>query len=492
MAQRKKGRVGNDEAEIIDWIQTELARRAAPAAVDRADLTIGGLIERCSGGRFEAPVHLGPYIRALEAAARGEGKGERLTFHAPPQHGKSESAKHAFLLADLVRPGLKHCYATYNAERAREVRDSVAQLAAELGLEPRTSGSLLTLKSGTQIKFVGRGGGLTGYAIEGVLIIDDILKDYAEACSATIRETCWTWFTTVAMTRLRPGASVVVMNTRWSTDDLIGRLIEAKKWPYIRIAAECDSTDDPLGRELGEPLWPRLKDGTPFRDAAFLEEHKANPREWASMFQGRPRPKGDALFHDPKFYDVSALPTKGYRVGYGVDLAYTAKTRADWSVCLKGYITAEGLWLVGAEPMRAQMQADKFTARMAAHWALEPGPMRFYGSTTEVGLASLIREKINLFQARRATVDKYVRALPTAEKLWNVGKVFVPNKPGWQGFARRITEFSGEDGGCDDECDSLAALGDLAIEMMGTRNGASDLNAAIRGKWGSPLRLVAD
>ena len=66
---------------------------------------------------LEPPDHLGPYVRALEACALG-GTPVELTFHAPPQHGKSEAAKHALIFAAIVRPGLRHAYATYNSERA--------------------------------------------------------------------------------------------------------------------------------------------------------------------------------------------------------------------------------------------------------------------------------------------------------------------------------------------------------------------------------------
>src|SRR5690606_39771543 len=53
---------------------------------------------------------------------------------------------------------------------------------------------------------------------------------------------------------------------------------------------------------------------------------------WAALYQGRPRPKGGKVFHEPTFY--AALP-QTYRGAFGVDLAYTAKTTADWSICVE-------------------------------------------------------------------------------------------------------------------------------------------------------------
>ena len=49
------------------------------------------------------PVHFDPYVRALDKAIL-EG-GVDLAFHGPPQHGKTEIAKHAYIFAAIVRPG---------------------------------------------------------------------------------------------------------------------------------------------------------------------------------------------------------------------------------------------------------------------------------------------------------------------------------------------------------------------------------------------------
>lgn len=438
--------------------------------------------DRCSP-HLDHPLHLGPYVQELERGIR-EG-GVEMCFAAPPQHGKTEVAKHAFVLANALTPGRRHAYCTYNFERARGVRGQVAKLAYEAGLDPHTSGSQLEFGSGSVIQFVGRGGGLTGNPIDGLLVVDDILKDRAEASSPTIRETCWEWFTDVAETRCHPSASKLEMMTRWSLDDLTARLVKNFGWPYIRLAAVCDSDDDPNGRKPGEALWEEK------RPREWLKKFERSPMTWASMYQGRPRPVGDSLFQEAYFYDQ--LPDmKRYRNVHGCDLAYTAKTRADWSVLLSGRVFEGHLYLT--KMLRQQVQADVFTARMAAQVREAPGPVLWYGNTIERGMAPLIRQQIPTFNVRLAATDKYVRAIPTAEQLWNPGKVLVPSGAAWtDDFVTNVANFTGEDGGLDDEIDALAAIGDLAIQMMGlSGNSASALNAQIRrkGRGRGGLRLV--
>jgi hypothetical protein len=83
----------------------------------------------------------------------------------------------------------------------------------------------------------GVGGPLTGKG-SNVLIIDDPVKNSEEANSLTMRDKAWDWWTSTARTRLEPSIdpntgekvqpAVIIMATRWHSDDLIGRLIDPK------------------------------------------------------------------------------------------------------------------------------------------------------------------------------------------------------------------------------------------------------------------------
>lgn len=468
-------------SEIRKVANKRLNKLQKAKAAGRVVSSLADVYRICSP-HLDPPDHLGPYVQALEACALG-GDPVELTFHAPPQHGKSEAAKHALIFAAIVRPGLRHAYATYNSERATKVRNEVARLALEAGLDPHTADGYLYLAGGTEIRFVGRGTALTGSPVDGMIIVDDILKDRAEALSPTIRDTCWDWFVDVAQTRRHPGSSAIVMNTRWSLDDLIGRLTQRWQWSFCRLAAECDSDDDPLGRALGEALWPAK------RPSEWLQQHKRSPLTWASMYQGRPRPQGDALFQEPTYYDVLP-PHRGYRTLYGTDLAYTGKTRADWSVLIRGRLYQDGNLYI-TDVVRDQVQADVFTARMAAKVEIEPGPVLWFGNTIERGMAPLVQQQVKQFYCLLAAQDKYVRALPTAEKLWNPGKILVPRGRTWTNeFVQEITEFTGQEDPHDDQVDALAALGHLAIHG-GMSAGVGELNRDLRKAMRGGLRLVS-
>jgi phage terminase large subunit-like protein len=205
------------------------------------------------------------------------------------------------------------------------------------------------------------------------------------------------------------------------------------------------------------------------------------------MYQGRPRPVGDVLFGEPTYYDH--LPTEGgYRQLYGADLAYSEKTRADWSVLLGGQLHGPLLYLTSC--LRRQVQADKFTDLMAGVIGSKPGQVLWYGATTERGTAQLIRRKIPSFQFRRAIGDKYVRALPTADRLWNQGRILVPSGAPWvDTFLHVMSEFTGQNDVQDDEDDALAALGDLVLRSDRPR-GLADLNRLVRARMQGSVRSI--
>lgn len=477
----------SDLKKIVEREERDLE---AAKTKDEPFTSVYDAIARCSP-HLEAPRHLHPYCLVWDFAVRHpkDQPGIEYVFHAPPQHGKTTIGAHGFIYAaeydarTRCGHGRRHAYSTYNEDKAIGVLKDVQQMAFAAGLDPHARKRDLYLTGGTVIRFCGAvSGQLTGHPIDGIHLIDDPLKDRKEACSATIREDRWNWFWDVAQTRRHPGSSVIIMHTRWHPDDLAGRVLQRMKWPYLRLAAVCDSEDDPMGREIGEALWPAQ------RPLAWLQQFMVNVLTWTSMYQGSPRPLGDALFQDATYY--TDLPESGgFKVGYGTDLAYTGTTRADWSVLLGARQYKDDIYLTSM--LRRQCQADAFTRFMKARVNEETGPVMWFGNTVERGVASLIKQQIPTFRFQLAAVDKYVRALPTAEKLWNKGRILVPKNAVWaDDFVHEIGLFTGQSDPQDDQVDALAALGHLFLKGAGGSD-MSGINQTIRAGMKKHLRLVA-
>ena len=105
----------------------------------------------------------------------------------------------------------------------------------------------------------------------------------------------------VLRTRLMDATgTIVIIQTRWTEDDLVGRLIdpmnpyynleEAKLWRKIDLPAIAEQGDI-LGRAEGEPLWPER-----FSKEYLEEIRNTDPRGFAALYQGRPAPREGAFF----------------------------------------------------------------------------------------------------------------------------------------------------------------------------------------------------
>jgi len=59
-----------------------------------------------------------------------------------------------------------------------------------------------------------------------LMIIDDLIKNAAEAYNADVLQKHWDWFTNTMLSRLEEGGKIIVIMTRWATGDLAGRVLE--------------------------------------------------------------------------------------------------------------------------------------------------------------------------------------------------------------------------------------------------------------------------
>ena len=68
-------------------------------------------------------------------------------------------------------------------------------------------------------------GTATGFGAN-ILVLDDIIKNSLEAYNATIKQSHWEWFTGTILSRLEEHGKIIIVMTRWATDDLTGRAIK--------------------------------------------------------------------------------------------------------------------------------------------------------------------------------------------------------------------------------------------------------------------------
>jgi len=406
------------------------------------------------------PEHFAGYCARIE---RGVGGGLRVVFAAPPQHGKTECTLHGLVWLILLHPGRRHAYITFSVRRARTIARKVRRLLVRCGIEVSGTLDMLQLPAGGQILFSSIDGGITGEPVDGVALIDDPYKNRKEADSARRREVVEDCYREAIEPRVHATASIFLLATRWHPADLSGTLV-GEGWEYINLPAIAENDNDPNGRAVGEALFPAM---WPLPE---LEKKRAKVLDftWAALYQGRPRPKGGKVFHEPTFY--SELPTR-YRGAFGVDLAYTARTNADWSVCVE-------LWREDTDDPerprfyvrrvdRARVEAPAFALTLRArHHEHEHWGMLWRASGTEKGAAQFLQKNLPL-EVQQPPGDKLVSATEVAA-AWNDGRVLLPDPEAFEDderfdgledwlwdFIDVVTNFTGMGKEVDDDVDAL-------------------------------------
>jgi predicted phage terminase large subunit-like protein len=263
---------------------------------------------------FEVNWHHRLLCRYLNAFVRGQIS--RLLIQAPPRHGKSELVSRRLPALILGQnPDAEVICATYNQKFASSLNRDVQRVMMTREYRELFPGTRLnernirTVADGTWLRnaemfeVVGRKGKYVAAGTSGTLtgkggdfaIIDDPVRGWEDAISATRREAVWEWYSSVLLTRLSMVNRICLTLTRWHEDDLAGRLLEkmradpeADQWVIVNLPAlkegaanECD--DDP--REVGEALWP-----TRFPRERLLKVKSNNEQVFNSLFQQRPAP----------------------------------------------------------------------------------------------------------------------------------------------------------------------------------------------------------
>lgn len=388
-----------------------------------------------------------------------------------------------------AKPGFRVIAVSYGSDLARKMGRKTRSIVRQLGYgalfgtglsEESAAADEWALKNGSEYMSGGILSGITGNRAD-LVVVDDPIKGRQEAESDVIRQRTAEAFTDDVKTRLLPGGSIIIIQTRWHEEDLAGSILpvgyagesgmiecrDGQTWEVICLPAKAERADDPLGRQPGEYLWPEW----------FGPDHWSQferlPRTWASLFQQRPAPEEGDLFQRSwlRFYEKA--PDRSTLTVYGAsDYAVTADG-GDYTVHIVVGIDAEGkLWLL--DLWRAQTASDQWIEAFCdlvirwkpLGWAEETGQIK---ASLGPFITKRQRER-RAFVARETFPtrgDKAVRAQSIRGRMALDGLYVPQNAPWTEPFVSELLTFP--TGRNDDQVDALGLIGQLLDKMM---NGA--------------------
>jgi predicted phage terminase large subunit-like protein len=428
-----------EKEDLINWTRT-------PA-------TLGAYLSRGSYSRVR---HIDFLAELITEIADGQ---RFFIFNLPPQHGKSELFSHWTPVWFLKKfPWKKVGLASYEMGFASEwggkAKETIEENTEELGLsltkDTKAKGRWRLKGYGGGMHVAGIGGPFTGRGFD-LIIIDDPIKNDAEALSPVYRKRNWDWYRSVARTRLAPGGSIIVIMTRWHEQDLAGCLqgnapsdsneeelieddVEKDKWEVINLPALAEEKD-PLGRSVGAALWPERYDEMALKKLRI----SSGPFWWAAQFCGQPQPEGGGIIKTAWFkqYGNEANPTEGLPEHFSKviqiwDTAFKEEQRNDRSACLT---LAESLlptryWLLDLFVDRLSFP-DLVKHCLAQYDKWNPDHVFIEDKASGQSLIQQIRRDSSVpINAIKAEDDKVTRA-HTVTGTIEAGNVFIPLRAAW-------------------------------------------------------------
>lgn len=331
---------------------------------------------------FPAPHHVWLCERLMKVES---GAIRTFLLSAPPGSAKSSYGSRSFVQWAMGRnPNWRVLMGGYNqtfsdnefskANRDAIMSDRYREIFPDIFVSESDRAMDSWKLEGVRGKYYSRGAGAGVAGVRSMLTnLDDPIGKAETAASQGERDKLWRWMTTDILPRRLPGNRMVIIATRWFSDDIIGRL-EAlyKEKPeaiigpveIVNIPAQAGK-DDPLGRVEGEWLWERNSDGTPHYTAQHYETLRLTmpPGDWSALYMGIPLDQKGEYIGEDQFqrYDrypqnIPGRPNEVARTVVSVDTAQKANERSDY--------TAITVWRTGVDKKHYLVYAHRVKVTM--------------------------------------------------------------------------------------------------------------------------------
>lgn len=379
-------------------------RPATPAALGR----------RLIGERYRTTPAVAMIAQAF-ADATNEPDG-RLIISIPPREAKSTTVAVLGTVHTLAsNPDTEIILASYADNLAQEHSANARALITEHG-DTLGIGLAEDRAAVGRWRIAGHRGGLLATGIMAgvtgkgadLLVLDDVVKNAQEADSETHRRRVLHEFRSTLMTRVHPGASVVIIGVRWHPDDLIGTLLaeEPDRWTYISVPAIAETgIPDALHRPVGQAMTSAVG-RTPEHFADL--RRSVGSRTWYAEFQGLPAsPAGNVIRREwIDQWRIPAMPAAPVRTVIGVDPSDSGE--GDAAGIVAASVMPDGVVVVHhdiSEPMTPESWA-----RAAVELAIDAG-------ASEIAVESFTARE-GYMSVVKTTLGRYRSAHPIKVTSW--------------------------------------------------------------------------
>ena len=264
-----------------------------------------------------------------------------LVLSTPPQHGKSQTVTETlpswyfghFPYNKVIEISYSEDFAERFGRRNKQKIEDIGGQVFGIELADSPNSATEFELSNHRGGMISRGimSGVTGHGAN-LMIIDDPVKTQEEADSVSRQNKIWNEWLSSFTSRLAPHAKVIIIMTRWSENDLVGRLMttEGISLKVLNFPLEAEA-DDLLGRKPGQALCPEIGKGDKWlADFKQMLLSREGSRTWNALYQGHPVALEGNLIHRDWWRYYTDLPKDIPEYVMSVDAAFKDNDDSDF------------------------------------------------------------------------------------------------------------------------------------------------------------------
>lgn len=392
-------------------------------------------------------------------------KAQVLIINEPPRHGKSRTAS---LFVEWVlgrNPAEKIMTGSYNnilsATFAKNVRNAIQEVKADDNITVYSDifPNVRIKRGDAAMDMWSLDGGYNSYLATSplgtatgfgcsLLIIDDIIKNAEEAYNETAKEKSWLWFTNTMLSRLEEGGKILIIMTRWASDDLAGRAIE-----HFGEAAKVITMKalQPDGSMLCDEILSR---------SSYEEKVRAMGADIASAnYQQEPIDLKGQLYSSFKTYDRIPVDTNGNPLFTAIrNYTDTADTGADYLCSIVyGVYNGEAYVLDLLYTKDAMEETEPATAAMLYKNGVNVAD--FESNNGGRGFARQVRRILqDTYKSNKTVINTFAQTKNKTARIlsnstWVMEHIYFPTnwKDRWPEYYRAMTRYQREGKNANDD-----------------------------------------
>jgi predicted phage terminase large subunit-like protein len=302
--------------------------------------------------------------------------------------------------------------------------------------DSKAAGRWSTNKDGEYFA-IGVGGTMTGRGAD-LVIIDDPHTEQEAALAAhdpSVYDKSYEWYTSGPRQRLQPNGAIIIIATRWSERDLIGRVIQDSvergkldEWDVVELPAIM-----PSGNSLWPEFWPL--------DQLLALKEELSPAKWNAQYQQQPTGEEGAIIKR-EWWNIWTKddPPRCQFIIQAWDTAFTKNERSDFSACSTWGIfymneNENDTHIILLDSFQKRMEFPELKEKARSHYLeWEPDDCIIEAKAAGASLIQELNQQDGLFvrgytpsRGTRQQANDKISRMNTVAPIFQSGKVWAPD-----------------------------------------------------------------